>query len=221
MERLDTAGSTLFRLTWKRPRTPLGRRYLERAVSERPTGGNGCSSLAPWQTPITGDTAANKCHKEREDGGQPNLAWEAQMAGWPTPNAGPQNLNDSRWEERRAELKEKHNNGNGFGMTLGMASSLASWVTPCADEGGGWKSKDPDTGRSLASAADLSVHDGPARLTAGGEMRTGCDAGTASGGQLRPEHSRWLMGLPAVWDDCAVTAMRSMRALRRNSSRRT
>src|SRR5689334_2170066 len=37
MERLDTAGSTLFTLTWKRKATPLGRRYLERAVSVRRT----------------------------------------------------------------------------------------------------------------------------------------------------------------------------------------
>jgi len=32
MTRLDSAGSTLFKLTWKGRRTPLGRRYLERAA---------------------------------------------------------------------------------------------------------------------------------------------------------------------------------------------
>jgi hypothetical protein len=30
------------------------------------------------------------------------------------------------------ELKAKHKNGNGFGMTLGQATSLASWPTPMA-----------------------------------------------------------------------------------------
>jgi hypothetical protein len=49
---------------------------------------------------------------------------------WPTPNAGPQNATDSKWEERREELAEKYGN-NGFGMTLGMASQLtASGETP-------------------------------------------------------------------------------------------
>src|SRR6266481_4420723 len=48
MTRLDTAGSTLFKLTWKGRSTPLGRRYLERAASARRTSGSGCTS---WPTP--------------------------------------------------------------------------------------------------------------------------------------------------------------------------
>lgn len=53
--------------------------------------------------------------------------------GWPTPNAGPQNDNDSTWMQRRSELKEKHGN-NGFGLTLGMAAQIA-WPTPCSQDG--------------------------------------------------------------------------------------
>src|SRR4029077_18750084 len=48
MMRLDSAGSTLFKLTWKGRTTPLGRRYLERAVSVRRTSANGFTS---WSTP--------------------------------------------------------------------------------------------------------------------------------------------------------------------------
>ena len=52
------------------------------------------------------------------------------LTGWPTPNAGPQNLNDSTWEERRELLKAKHINGNGFGLNLGQAATLAGWPAP-------------------------------------------------------------------------------------------
>jgi hypothetical protein len=73
---------------------------------------------------------------ERGDGRSrlDQLPRQAFLAGWPTPNAGPQNDTDSRWLDRRAAIKAKGINGNGFGLTLGMAATLAGWPTPTAED---------------------------------------------------------------------------------------
>lgn len=85
MTRLDTAGSTLFKLTWKGRTTPLGRRYLERAASVRRTSGSDCtSSVKGWQTP----EARNQDGYQVVNGKKwPRLGAEAKMAAWPSPQA--------------------------------------------------------------------------------------------------------------------------------------
>ncbi len=55
------------------------------------------------------------------------------LLGWPTPNAGPQNDTDTKWEARREVCKARHGN-NGFGLTLGMASTLTGWQTPVVQD---------------------------------------------------------------------------------------
>src|SRR5258708_1142639 len=52
MTRLDSAGSTLFKQTWKRRRTPLGRWYLEHTASAQGTFGSG---FTLWPTPKSSD----------------------------------------------------------------------------------------------------------------------------------------------------------------------
>jgi hypothetical protein len=52
------------------------------------------------------------------------------FTSWPTPDGGIFGVGDPRWEQRREEVRAKAINGNGFGMTLGMAATLAPWPTP-------------------------------------------------------------------------------------------
>jgi hypothetical protein len=59
------------------------------------------------------------------------------------------------------------------------------------------------------------------QLVASGPDATGGTDATASGGQLNPAYSRWLMGLPPVWCDCAVTAMQSVRRRLKSLSKAT
>ena len=100
------------------------------------------------------------------------------------------------------------------------ATGFTGWVTPTTRD---WK----DTpGMSALRDGEQRLDQLPrqaylvtaTRRTARGETLTGSYAATKSGGQLNPAHSRWLMGLPPAWDDCAVTAMQSMQRPQKLSS---
>lgn len=180
---------------------------------------------AGWPTPTTHDSKGTDYNRYSEDGlatGRSQaLQDSAQLSGWPTPCAS-DNRDRGKWDDpaikRRMEI--------GKSIELSMLVHVAGWPTPVCHNAkqmgypAEWTRNTIQLG-TLVHMAKWTGEDGPARLTATGELRTGSGAEMDGGGQLDPAHSRWLQGLPPAWDDCAPTATRSARRSRRPLSEPT
>jgi hypothetical protein len=149
--------------------TPSGRwisRYRASVVRTSDSVSGGLQTDG-WPTPRhsdqnqgTADQIAAAGTSWKGQGRGATVATMAQLAGWPTPDAGALNVgcDPDKHMARLERLKEKHQNGNGAGMTLGAqaacvgwptptegdATLLAGWPTPTSKERAGGATTDPD-----------------------------------------------------------------------------
>jgi hypothetical protein len=222
--RLAPLGSTLYRLTWRKKTTPQGWSYTQLVASAHRTKDSASTGLPKthWPTPLGQDQIGSartttKAQKWKDPSSplqtQHTSLDAARLAHWPTPSATETCEKIETVLARKERHKKEGKRTPGL-MKTGTTAQLAHWPTPIKSDARGSAGAEP---RKMAELPNLVKLTGPMRLTATGQIQIGSTAETTNGGQLNPAHSRWLMGLPTEWDDCAATVTLSSHRKRKHS----
>lgn len=198
-QQLGRDGLMEYKQTWNQKVTPAGRSYWAHTASGHRISDN---VFTGWPTPKESDYK----NMESVNFGE-HLGNKAKLVGWPTPAArdwkDTGNLESSRWRKDGTERKD----------TLGrVAQEIKGWCSPTATDAsrGILPPRPQDTGIPLSQQVAGMITNSPTVETV-----------KPAAFQLNPHFSRWLMGFPPEWCDCAVTAMQSFPSVRRSSLKPT
>ncbi len=205
--RLAGSGCVLYELTWKRLDMPSGPSICVLRASVPRTFDNGCSG---WPTATAQDANSSRRHGYDCGNSGITLTDAAHLSGWGTPTArdwkdgrasddtmmhntrplNEQAVNLAGWPTAKASDADR--GGQAKRMAQGRSNlqdavKLAGWGTPRVGNGG------------YSSGARAENPQGRLEDEASGVLSSGSPVETESGGQLNPEHSLWLMGLPREW----------------------
>lgn len=228
-QQTGVCGSTLYRLTWKESTTPSGRPLLQQQASALPRYVEE-HTLRGWTTPVVADWNASRSHdpqgysnrwKARKESGA-SLAHEAQafFAGWNTPQAS--DGNGGKGPRMGVSVTGRMPDGSKVSMGLSAQAKflLAGWRTPTCGSPNSLRGQGQDPEVRAAQGHTVNLQD-QVRLVSfpsgAGIVQNMFSGETVASGQLNPEHSRWLMGLPAEWSYCMAMAMPLSRPKRKGS----
>jgi hypothetical protein len=154
------------------------------------------------------------------------LGREVWMTGWATPCSMETEQSPETTISRKKRLSETTGIHRGPALPVSQQVQLAGWNTPtCPTKGeDGHQAGNNHYTSSVTSATRHLQYAIRGKLCPNtGMMLIGSYVEilpeSQAGGPLDPEHSRWLMGLPREWANCAPTEMRSISKRRKASAK--